>query len=208
MPSIRWNEDLAYTASLHARTCSTERDECRNSKRFKEVGQNVGHDINGEHQKNVIAVIKNIVESWFLENKNGDQADIKKLPEDKLWECKIWNQKSKIDKISTFRSSMGRFLMMVNDRTADIGCALVKFKVDDVLNVLFTCNYGSNINLDQKIYESGTRCSKCKTGCSKTWTALCSPSEKVSYHSGVLKNYNWIVYFWIKSIRVFKCYFF
>lgn len=84
MPTIRWNEGLAYTASLHARSCSTESDECRNSKRFRDVGQNVGHDINGENQKNVTAIIKNIVESWFSEHKNGGQADIRKLTEDKL----------------------------------------------------------------------------------------------------------------------------
>lgn len=93
MPSIRWNEGLAYIAALHARTCSTESDECRNSKRFKDVGQNVGHDVNGEHQKNVTAIIKNIVDSWFMEHKNGGQADTQRLNYDRLWDRRHFNSR-------------------------------------------------------------------------------------------------------------------
>lgn len=95
--------------------------------------------------------------------------------------------------ILNFRETMGRFTMMINDRTSDIGCALVKFTKDDLYHVYFTCNYGSNNKLDQRVYETGSACSNCLTGCNRFWTALCSPDEKIDpnhYHIDSLKSFN------------------
>lgn len=65
MPVLRWNEDLSYVAGLHARSCTTENDDCRNTKSFRNVGQNIGLDMIGEPVHNVTAVIKHIVEAWW-----------------------------------------------------------------------------------------------------------------------------------------------
>lgn len=64
MPTLRWNEDLSYVAGLHARSCTTENDDCRNTQNFRNVGQNIGLDMIGEPVHNVTAVIKHIVEAW------------------------------------------------------------------------------------------------------------------------------------------------
>lgn len=99
MPVLRWNEDLAYVAGLHARSCTTENDGCRNTRIFKNVGQNIGFDsvsstknllkspvINfflllevGEPIHDTTAIIKHICEAWKGEYKLGNQANIKAL---------------------------------------------------------------------------------------------------------------------------------
>jgi hypothetical protein len=87
---------------------------------------------------------------------------------------------------------MGRFYLMVNERVSDIGCAMIKYNKDDVTNVLFTCNYGSNTQLGHRIYEAGTSCSKCLTGCHRIFPSLCSPEEKVN--PNVLMNSDYSTY--------------
>ena len=81
--------------------------------------------------------------------------------------------------IFIFRDTMGKFSVMINDHTSDIGCGYVKFTRDDLFNVFFICNYGSNVRLDHHVYETGPPCSKCATGCNKIWPALCSANENV-----------------------------
>lgn len=88
---------------------------------------------------------------------------------------------------------MGRFAMMINDRTTDVGCALVKFMKEDLYHVYFTCNYGSNVRLNQHVYETGTSCSNCATGCNRIWTHLCSVNENIDYNqynNNNLKTFN------------------
>lgn len=88
---------------------------------------------------------------------------------------------------------MGRFTMMMNDRTSDVGCALVRFTKDGLYHAYFTCNYGANNRLDQHVYETGTPCSNCATGCNRIWTHLCSADEKIDtnhYHVDNLKSFN------------------
>jgi len=88
---------------------------------------------------------------------------------------------------------MGRFTMMVNDQSSDLGCALVRFTRDDLYHVYFTCNYSSNNKLDERVYETGSPCSVCTTGCNRIWPALCSPDEKIDpshLHVDNLRTFN------------------
>lgn len=88
---------------------------------------------------------------------------------------------------------MGRFTNMVNDRATDVGCALVRFTKDDLFHVYFTCNYGSNNRLEQKVYETGPHCSGCTTGCNKMYSGLCSNDEKIDpnhEHIDKLRSFN------------------
>lgn len=63
---------------------------------------------------------------------------------------------------------------------SDVGCAMIKYIRDDFYNVLFTCNYGANTHVDYRVYEAGTPCSKCLTGCNRIYHHLCSADEQVS----------------------------
>lgn len=174
MPVLKWNEDLAYVAGLHARSCTTENDGCRNTRIYKNVGQNIGYDSVGEPIHNTTAVIRRIIESWYGEYKLGNQANIKAL-----------NSES--------QDSMGRFLMMVNDHTDAVGCECVKFTKDDLYNFFFICNYSSNLRLDEKVYETGTPCTNCNSGCNRMFPHLCSSDEKIDpnhYYVETLRSFN------------------
>ena len=88
---------------------------------------------------------------------------------------------------------MGRFTMMINDHASDVGCALVKFTKDDLYHAYFTCNYGSNHRLEDKVYETGSPCSNCVTGCNRIYSHLCSVDERVDpnhYYVETLRNFN------------------
>lgn len=91
------------------------------------------------------------------------------------------------------RSSMGRFVMMINDLTADMGCSLVKFFKDDLFNLFFICNYSSNNRLNQRVYETGTPTSSCNSGAHRIYTALCSAEEKINpnhHHIESITSFN------------------
>lgn len=75
---------------------------------------------------------------------------------------------------------MGRFTMMINDKSSAIGCGMVKFVKDDLNHVYFICDYSNNPNdVDKRVYETGPSCSNCVTGCHRILTAMCGPDEKI-----------------------------
>lgn len=78
---------------------------------------------------------------------------------------------------------MPHFLTVVNERNTDVGCAMVKYGRDDMYHVIFTCNYAANNHLSRRVYETGSACSKCLTGCHHIYNALCSPEEKINPNS-------------------------
>lgn len=84
MPALRWNEDLAYVAGLHSRSCTSENDNCRNTRIFRNVGQNIGYDTSAESLANSTAVIIRIIEAWHAEYKLGNQNHVKNLTPDTL----------------------------------------------------------------------------------------------------------------------------
>lgn len=84
MPVLRWNEDLAYVAGVHSRSCTIENDICRNTRVFKNSGQNIGYITDEEPEHNTTAVIKRVIDEWFAEHQNGNQDDIKDFTSDSL----------------------------------------------------------------------------------------------------------------------------
>lgn len=75
---------------------------------------------------------------------------------------------------------MGRFTMMVNDKSSAVGCGMVKFMKDDLNHVYFICDYSNNPNeVDKRVYEIGPSCSNCLTGCNRFLSAMCGPDEKI-----------------------------
>lgn len=82
MPALRWNDDLAYVAGIHARSCTAENDDCRNTQLFKNVGQNIAYDIDSDPEHNVTTVIKRVIDSWYSENQNGNHESIEEFTSD------------------------------------------------------------------------------------------------------------------------------
>lgn len=84
MATMRWNDDLEYVAALHSRSCTAENDNCRNTRIFKNVGQNIGYEMTGEPVNNASAVIKHIIDAWNNEYKLGNQNNVKYLTPETL----------------------------------------------------------------------------------------------------------------------------
>lgn len=75
------------------------------------------------------------------------------------------------------RNEIGHFTQQVRDQNGAIGCAAAKYKNNNMCNVLVACNFGVTNIQNKPIYQAGTSCSKCQSGCSKDYPALCSTAE-------------------------------
>ena len=76
---------------------------------------------------------------------------------------------------------MEHFILIANERVSDIGCAMVTFSRDDFHHVIFTCNYSADNEVGKRVYESGTACTKCRSGCHHIYAGLCAGDEDVSH---------------------------
>jgi hypothetical protein len=83
---------------------------------------------------------------------------------------------------------IGHFLQVVSDKVTHVGCALTQYTEDNFKTLLMVCDYSITNICGQATYEKGEReCSKCKTGCSKTYVGLCGPNEQKNPYAGGLK---------------------
>lgn len=68
MASLQWDDELAFLAELNVKTCVVEHEDCKNSYRFRNVGQNlVGIDRPRNVRVDIPEVIQRGVALWFGE---------------------------------------------------------------------------------------------------------------------------------------------
>lgn len=68
MASLQWDDELAFLAEMNIRTCVVEHDDCKNSYRFRNVGQNlVGIDRPRDIPTNIEEVIQRGMSLWYGE---------------------------------------------------------------------------------------------------------------------------------------------
>lgn len=73
MATLQWDEELEYVADLNVRTCHVEHDECRNTYRFRNSGQNlVGISRFRNIYQNITEIILTDMWLWFREHKTID----------------------------------------------------------------------------------------------------------------------------------------
>lgn len=69
MASLQWDDELAFLAELNVRTCVVEHEECKNTYRYRNVGQNlVGIDRPRHVPANISEVIQRGMALWFGEH--------------------------------------------------------------------------------------------------------------------------------------------
>ena len=69
MASLQWDDELAFLAELNVRTCVVEHEDCKNSYRYRNVGQNlVGIDRPRHIPGNISEVIQRGMALWFGEH--------------------------------------------------------------------------------------------------------------------------------------------
>lgn len=76
MFSQQWDSELEKLASIQAKQCVAEKDECRNTDRFNSVGQNLYSANRTTTKYNVTGVIVEAINSWFSEYETFDNATI------------------------------------------------------------------------------------------------------------------------------------
>lgn len=77
------------------------------------------------------------------------------------------------------RKKIGHFTVMVNEKTSQIGCALVKHQSNGFKYKYFVCNYSYTNFLGEAVYTPGESCSGCKAGCHRIYRGLCHEKESV-----------------------------
>jgi len=71
MASVRWDPELAQLADMAAKRCSLSGDECRNTRRFKHVGQLTGHVIFSAGKHSEVELLGHKISNWFGQYKRA-----------------------------------------------------------------------------------------------------------------------------------------
>ncbi|KAG5684698.1 hypothetical protein PVAND_013912 [Polypedilum vanderplanki] len=153
IPEIRWNDDLAYTAVCHVKTCMNGFDMCRNTLISRNVSQNIYRESNF-----TLTTIENLFSRAF--NK--------------------WNKEAKIASlahISKFIGSpnIGNFTQIIHETAYKMGCAAAWWTEFDKYEFEVVCNYNAGNSRGRKVYLAGDL--KCTTGTSPKYPHLCSVDE-------------------------------
>ncbi|KAH8297706.1 hypothetical protein KR054_006106 [Drosophila jambulina] len=163
MVTMQWSPELATLAEFNAHMCHLEHDDCRNSAQFPHAGQNV-FVVNmtrlvakEEMIKLYPELLANATEAWWSEADNITSADVKRFPCDH-------------NKPKAFR----HFANMAEEGNSHVGCAGVRYVVDNTTQFKLTCNYARAPVCGQPIYQSNPGC---QAGKNHKYSSLCSPKE-------------------------------
>ncbi|KAL7743288.1 hypothetical protein ACLKA6_012457 [Drosophila palustris] len=161
MATMKWNDELAYLASLNVRSCQMRHDACRNTDAFSWAGQNLAW-IGYFNPLNTTANALKGVDMWYKEVANTKQEHINAYP-------------------ANYQGpDIGHFTVMVADRNTHVGCAVSTYSVQgqSYKAFLMACNYAATNVIGVKMYNScSVPASKCTTGVNPSYKFLCSNNE-------------------------------
>lgn len=135
--------------------CEMKHDECRNTVKFKNVGQNLGFRGSSAGFEESSSFINNVIWAWYNEIALTNSADIETCPKD--------------------ISQIGHFLQIVQDQATHVGCAISRYTQGKFKILLFACNYSySNMKL-KPVYVTGNPSCECGSkGRNSKYTSLCN----------------------------------
>jgi len=76
MPTMLWNDELATFAEMSAKRCSFGHDECRNTDRYKQTGQNIAYLMDYGEFAPVSVTTEKFFKMWFEEYKLASMNNI------------------------------------------------------------------------------------------------------------------------------------
>ncbi|XP_029720202.2 antigen 5 like allergen Cul n 1 [Aedes albopictus] len=158
MVTMDWDDDLAYLAELNADRCEFEHDQCHNTKKYPNSGQNIASWATSGDSYEVKDTIKTLIQEWWDERHFAGPKLVKKL----------WGKYKAL-----------HFTMLTRSNASRLGCAMVQYKQTDFLWVLLICNYSYTNMIGTSIYKEGAPCSDCKSGCDSKYDGLCNKDEAV-----------------------------
>ncbi|XP_058452431.1 venom allergen 3 homolog isoform X2 [Malaya genurostris] len=161
MGTMVWNGELADIAAANARQCVYGHDKCRNTETLKAVGQNIA--IKSYYGMTIadVDLINLFINTWFLEYRFANKTVIAKYP-------RGYNG-----------PAIGHFTQIVSDRATQIGCSFVGFYDWPWIRKYFVCNYSITNVVGQAVYQTGSSCSNCTSGCNSKYPGLCNESEVI-----------------------------
>ncbi|XP_019546200.3 antigen 5 like allergen Cul n 1 [Aedes albopictus] len=161
MGTLQWDAELASIAAANARRCVYGHDVCRNTATLKYVGQNIAIKKYYGMTFTDTQLFNELVGNWYSEAENATVAVLALYPKGYTGPV------------------IGHFTQVVSDRTTKVGCAMVSYVVSPFTTKLLVCNYGFTNMVGLPIYVAGDACSKCTTGCSRTYPGLCNAGEDI-----------------------------
>ncbi|XP_058123268.1 antigen 5 like allergen Cul n 1-like, partial [Anopheles coustani] len=167
MPALVWDDELARQAGHNARSCVYAHDACRNTKRFRFVGQNLAFANTSDGSN---SSVDKLIQKWSSEYNVTTQAQLDRFPE------------------KTTALPISHFAQMISDRAWKIGCAVQTWNESDVTNVYFVCNYSFANFEGQPVYRRGLQASQCRTGENDFYPGLCSFKEHIISTPNAITN--------------------
>ncbi|TDG40356.1 hypothetical protein AWZ03_013221 [Drosophila navojoa] len=162
MATMKWDDELAYLASLNVRSCKMAHDKCHNTPAFQHSGQNLAW-VSYNRVLNVTDRVSACLKMWYKELSRVNKGIITSFP-------------------SNYKGpAIGHVTLMAADRNTHVGCAAATYSSTGNHHYkvfLMACNYATNNLHNVKVYDACPKpASKCTTGVNPEYKFLCSPKE-------------------------------
>ncbi|XP_017070109.2 antigen 5 like allergen Cul n 1 [Drosophila eugracilis] len=157
MATVRWDPELARLAELAAKRCSLSGDECRNTKRFKHVGQLTGHVTFSLGKHSDLELLKHKISNWFGQYKRA---------------TKELGPADPASDITSFRQ-------LIQERATHMGCGVLRQRRHRRWHQQFiVCNFARENVALEPAYEVGPlSASGCTAGRNPLYPNLCALEE-------------------------------
>ncbi|EDX08593.1 GD11888 [Drosophila simulans] len=157
MASVRWDPELAQLAELAAKRCSLSGDGCRNTRRFKHVGQLTGHVIFSAGKHSDLELLRHKISNWFGQymraNKDLQAADP--------------------------ASNITSFRQLIQESSTHMGCGVLRQRSHVLWHQQFiVCNFARGNMPHEQVYHVGVAATGCRSGRNPRYPNLCSLQEE------------------------------
>ncbi|XP_060656504.1 antigen 5 like allergen Cul n 1-like [Drosophila nasuta] len=170
MRMLVWDEELAYTARLHASTVSFKHSVCRSVLRFPFAGECLGLVFASTGRRQLTDILDLTLQAMFDEYLDAEEPD---------------------ELINSFDATkhydVGHFTVIVSDRVSRVGCAVVaatncEKETKKGYCHFLTCHYDFTNMANSYVYKTGESASRCniwKTLPSEEYSNLCSNNGEI-----------------------------
>lgn len=144
-------------------------DNCRNTAKFKMVGQNIYREHTRPFARPIKIVIDEAIQEWYDE-------------------CKYVTNLQEVERLGSSGvafNKISHWAQLVQSKANRIGCSAVRFTGQEIRAraTYMVCSYSAGSRfIDFPIFSFGPPASLCKTGENPNYPGLCSTDEDFSQH--------------------------
>ncbi|XP_050518613.1 venom allergen 5-like [Diabrotica virgifera virgifera] len=160
MRALSWSRELEYIAQCWTNNCQYKHDDCRRTKKWGGVGQNVAIQSTYNFVFKDLDAFERSIKAWYSE-------------------VKIFNS-SMLPRYESKGETIQHYTQLVWAKTDNVGCAATFYKNSTGWNFhLIACNYGPTGNYKyNSVYKQGPPVSDCgKLPVNKKYRGLCGPDN-------------------------------